>query len=100
MHPLINSKSTHYKKIKITDELINNLRDLSIFSEMDLYNLTLLLGQEVEAIDLIQLGLSREELVGACKFNILKYSLRDKDQDELDLRKIEDYKSFLLWITS
>jgi Holliday junction resolvasome RuvABC ATP-dependent DNA helicase subunit len=100
MHPLINSRSTHYKKIKVTNELINTLRDLSIFSEMDLYNINLLLGQEVEAIDIIQLGLSKEELIGACKFNILKYSLRDKNQDELDLSKIEDYKVFLSWIIS
>jgi hypothetical protein len=62
--------------------------------------MNLLLGQEVEAIDIIHLGLSKEELIGACKFNILKYSLRNKNQDELDLSKIEDYKYFLSWITS
>jgi len=35
------------------------------------------------------------EMIGACKFNISKYSRRDKKQDESDNKKAEKYKNYL-----
>ena len=54
------------------------------------YNLWL----DTDSIDIIKANLTKEEYVGALKFNILKYQLRlgKKDCIESDMEKIEDYK--------
>lgn len=54
------------------------------------YNLWL----DTDSIDIIKANLTREEYIGALKFNILKYQLRlgKKDCIESDMEKIEDYK--------
>lgn len=50
---------------------------------------------DFEVIDLIKNQLTKEEYIGALKFNILKYKLRDKGQDELDKEKARDYQNEL-----
>ena len=50
------------------------------------------LWDDFEVIDLIKNTLTKEEYIGALKFNILKYKLRDKGQDESDLIKAKDYQ--------
>ena len=54
------------------------------------YNLWL----DIDSIDIIKAFLTKEEYIGALKFNILKYQLRlgKKDCIESDMEKIEDYK--------
>lgn len=49
---------------------------------------------DTDSIDIIKAFLTKEEYVGALKFNILKYQLRlgKKDCIESDMEKIEDYK--------
>jgi hypothetical protein len=70
---------------------------LEILTEFDIYKLKQLKG-DLEAIDIIQTVLSKEELIGACKFNMLKYTLRDKGDDKADAIKVADYKSLLGWL--
>ena len=70
-HPLKNSESPHYA---IYDGL--------------------------EGIDVIENVLTTEELIGACKFNILKYQLRLGKKGSLetvqsDLKKIATYQAYL-----
>jgi len=67
LHPLINQNSKHYD------------------------------AQEKTAIEMIEERLTVSELIGACKFNILKYEYRKehkgaKDEDEA---KILTYKNYL-----
>lgn len=50
------------------------------------------LWSDFEVIDLIKSQLTTKEYIGALKFNILKYKLRDKGQDEADLEKARDYQ--------
>jgi hypothetical protein len=56
------------------------------------------LWSDFEVIDLIKHTLTKEEYIGALKFNILKYKLRDKGQDEADLIKARDYQRELNFI--
>tara|TARA_R110002012_G_scaffold85583_1_gene213410 strand:+ start:826 stop:1227 length:402 start_codon:yes stop_codon:yes gene_type:complete len=51
----------------------------------------------LESIDVIEKILTKEELIGAMKYNILKYQLRlgKKDGIENEIEKIKDYKSAL-----
>lgn len=49
------------------------------------------LWNDFEVIDLIKNTLTAEEYIGALKFNILKYKLRNKGCDIEDNVKIEDY---------
>jgi hypothetical protein len=51
----------------------------------------------LESIDVIELILTKEELIGALKYNILKYQLRlgKKDNIQKEIEKIEDYKQAL-----
>lgn len=49
------------------------------------------LWNDFEVIDLIKNTLTAEEYIGALKFNILKYKLRNKGCDIEDNIKIEDY---------
>tara|TARA_R110000796_G_scaffold101494_1_gene210180 strand:- start:395 stop:829 length:435 start_codon:yes stop_codon:yes gene_type:complete len=51
----------------------------------------------LESIDVIELILTKEELIGALKYNILKYQLRlgKKDNVQKEIEKIEDYKQAL-----
>lgn len=71
VHPLKNKASKHY-------ELWNDL----------------------EVIELIEKVLTKEELIGACKFNILKYRLRigNKDDAVKELQKIKDYENYLSFL--
>ena len=52
------------------------------------------LWEGVEALDVIKTVLTREEYIGALKFNILKYQLRlgKKDDVEKEVEKIKDYR--------
>ena len=70
-HPLINPESKHYAK------------------------------DGRQSIQDIEEALSVDEMIGACTFNIMKYTLRldSKGQKEADLKKIktyQDYKDLLL----
>ena len=51
----------------------------------------------LESIDVIEKILTKEELIGAMKYNILKYQLRlgKKDGTKKEIEKIKDYKSAL-----
>tara|TARA_R110000764_G_scaffold89383_3_gene170875 strand:- start:4698 stop:4916 length:219 start_codon:yes stop_codon:yes gene_type:complete len=51
--------------------------------------------ENFETLDLLKKCLSKNEYIGFLKGNILKYQLRNKGQDELDLEKIKDYKNEL-----
>lgn len=70
-HPLLNPNSTHYQ-----------------------------LWSGVESIELIESYLTVDELIGACKFNILKYRLRigKKDDLEKDMTKIKTYEDYLAYL--
>ena len=50
---------------------------------------------DFEAVDVIKASLTPEEYKGYLKGNILKYKLRDKNQDESDKIKIKDYQNEL-----
>ena len=50
---------------------------------------------DFESIDLIKSLLSRDEYIGALKFNILKYKLRNKGCDDADNIKVTDYQNEL-----
>lgn len=47
---------------------------------------------DFETIDLIKSQLTKEEYIGALKFNILKYRLRNKGCDKEDQIKAADYQ--------
>lgn len=48
-----------------------------------------------EVIDLIKKCLTKEEFIGYCKGNILKYRLRDKNDIVEDFSKSKEYKRYL-----
>ena len=56
--------------------------------------------KNMEVIELIEHVLTKEELIGACKFNILKYRLRigNKDDSSKELAKIKDYENYLKFL--
>lgn len=58
------------------------------------------LWKDLEVIELIEKVLTKEELIGACKFNILKYRLRigNKDETGKELQKIKDYENYLKFL--
>ena len=60
------------------------------------------LWNDLEVIELIEKVLTKEELIGACKFNILKYRLRigNKDDAVKELQKIKDYENYLKFLES
>ena len=64
-HPLINKDSAHYRKDG-RETILDIEDDLTIC-----------------------------ELIGACKFNIRKYRLREKGQNELDEIKIKTYADYM-----
>lgn len=47
---------------------------------------------DFETIDLIKYQLTSTEYIGALKYNILKYKLRDKGCDEEDRIKAKDFQ--------
>ena len=54
----------------------------------------------LEGIEVIESVLNKDELIAACKFNILKYQLRlgkkgDSETVKADLKKIKTYKEYL-----
>lgn len=51
--------------------------------------------KDFEAIDIIKSTLTKDEYIGYLKGNILKYKLRDKNQDATDKIKIIDYTNEL-----
>ena len=58
------------------------------------------LWNDLEVIELIEKVLTTEELIGACKFNILKYRLRigNKDDEIKELQKVKDYENYLKFL--
>jgi len=46
----------------------------------------------------IEKELTIEEMIGACKFNIMKYRMRDKGQDVEDNEKITDYIAYRVFL--
>ena len=58
------------------------------------------LWKDLEVIELIEKVLTKEELIGACKFNILKYRLRvgNKDDELKELSKVKDYENYLKFL--
>jgi len=50
-------------------------------------------GKET-AIEIAEKNLTVREMIGACVFNELKYSNRDKGQDESDKKKFEKYRAY------
>lgn len=69
-HPLINPESSHYE------------------------------SESKSAIEELEEQLSLSEMIGACKFNIFKYTYRQdkKGQKEADLKKIETYVNYLKFL--
>lgn len=94
-HPLKNPSATHYQKAN-RDEVLDELRQMEVFSEVDLYNAKHL-PKRCDLIDVAHSLLTTEELKAVCKFMLIKYT-RDKGQDEADLVKSNDYKNFLQWL--
>ena len=70
----------------------NNLLECSQFNDV--------CTNKTEVIELIEKVLTKEELIGACKFNILKYRLRVGNKDEIgkELQKIKDYENYLKFL--
>jgi len=64
-HPLINESASHYR-VNGKETILEIEKELTIC-----------------------------ELIGAAKFNIKKYALREKGQDVQDMTKIEDYTRYL-----
>jgi len=60
------------------------------------------LWHDVESIDIIESILTKDELIGACKFNILKYQLRlgKKDDTAKECAKIKTYQDYLSYLES
>ena len=58
------------------------------------------LWKDLEVIELIEKVLTKEELIGACKYNILKYRLRvgNKDDELKELSKVKDYENYLKFL--
>lgn len=83
-------KKEGYTILKYEDVVINeNVTDNKVKNpNVSHYNLWI----DFEVIDLIKNTLTKEEYIGALKFNILKYKLRDKGQDEDDRIKVQDYQ--------
>ena len=65
-HPLVNPKASHYDH-----------------------------GDGLTTIEIIEGQQTICELVGACKFNITKYSSRNKGQDNADAEKVRDYTRYM-----
>ena len=63
-HPLINKRATHYDT-KEKPTIYRREHELTV-----------------------------REMIGACKFNMGKYSDREKGQDELDAEKLADYMRY------
>lgn len=96
-----------YEVLKVEDEHVtcindfNEMNDLrigdvvpSFYKENKVKNPNVKhyeLWNDFEVIDLIKNTLTAEEYIGALKFNILKYKLRNKGCDIEDNIKIEDY---------
>lgn len=72
LHPLINPDSKHYE------------------------------SEGKSAIEELEERLSLTEMIGACQFNIFKYTYRQdkKGQRESDLKKIETYVNYLKFLES
>jgi hypothetical protein len=68
LHPLLNPNSLHYQT------------------------------QEYPTIWYIEQQLNVEEMIGACRFNAMKYSMREKGQDESDREKIVTYQSYIKFL--
>ena len=54
----------------------------------------------LEAIEVLEAVMTKEELIGWCKGNILKYRLRvgRKDEPLKELKKIETYENYLKYL--
>lgn len=50
---------------------------------------------DLEVIDIIRKTLTDDEFIGYCKGNILKYRLRDKENNAQDFNKSLEYKEYL-----
>ena len=51
----------------------------------------------IDTFERAKANMSKEELIAACKFNIDKYTWRNKGQDLADAKKIKDYADLMIW---
>lgn len=102
-NPLKKIASPHYlKEIKGLTFYLNLLRKLQIFKEDKIdkcENKLLNKGlSQYQTIDISMELLTKEELIGACKFNIIKYLNRSKHNPAEDVKKADNYIEFLEWL--
>lgn len=97
MNPLKNKNATHYHNPKPLDEVIEKLKDTEIFADWELYEAERM-SKKHETIDLVMALLTKEEMIGWAKGNIIKYLSRNKGQDDLDDEKVQDYIRFARWV--
>lgn len=77
-----NSPAPTPQKIETTKDYVNEPDHYQIFPDM-------------QVIDVIRKTLTEEEFRGFCKGNILKYRLRDKQDQKEDYEKAKKYKNYL-----
>jgi len=51
----------------------------------------------IDTFERAKANMTKEELIAACKFNIDKYTWRNKGQDLADAKKIKDYAELMIW---
>lgn len=49
----------------------------------------------LDAFDIMKANFTKEQQIAVCKFNIVKYAIRNKNQDLSDAKKIIDYAELL-----
>ena len=69
IHPLLDPNSTHYDT------------------------------QEKPTIYYIEEKLTIAEMIGVCKFHQMKYDMREKGQNDLDIQKIQRYTNYMHFLT-
>lgn len=51
----------------------------------------------IDSFERAKANMCKEEIIGACKLNIDKYTWRKKGTDKEDLQKLKDYADLWLW---
>ena len=51
----------------------------------------------IDTFERAKANMTKEEIIAVCKFNIDKYTWRDKGQDLEDAKKIKDYADLMIW---
>lgn len=102
VYPLRDSKWYHIDRILLDFDLVENSEKAEISESLTKDNVNSpshYTQGGIETIDFIEAKLTREELIGAYKYNVLKYAARSNLKNgEEDLRKMNYYSNRLIKI--